>query len=433
MLVPAAGDQFERGDWTALGATVARSQVLAERLLGNQVPETIALARLAREHGALAASAFGAGFGGSVWALVDAQARAGFLDRWQNAYAAALSSASDRAPFFLSRPGPGARLVGSLAGGRNACTTHAEHAVTAEQQRSSPNHARTFLQIAGARRSAPPCSAAQRRGAGAGQAPHAGLGLCCAADGRSQVGFVGVGGQGARTSATCCACPAPASPRSATSCPSASRCAEVGRRGRPEGTGRLLARPARLRAALRHPGRRPRLQRDAVGMARPGLRRGDEERQARRHRGAGGDDARRLLAARRARREAPQALRDDGELQLRPFGDAGLQHGPAGPVRRGPARRGRLPARPARDQVRQSRRRPVAARVGVEGERQPLSDARPRPGRQLHGHQPRRSLRLPGLDERARPADCRIGRTSTSPRARRSAPRSSSSATSTSA
>ena len=43
-----------------------------------------------------------------------------------------------------------------------------------------------------------------------------------------------------------------------------------------------------------------------------------------------------------------EALRDDGELQLRPHGDDGLQHGPPGPVRRDPPRRGRLSARPAR-------------------------------------------------------------------------------------
>ena len=47
------------------------SQAEAETLLGNQVPETIALARAARELGAFAVVRFGAGFGGSVWALVD--------------------------------------------------------------------------------------------------------------------------------------------------------------------------------------------------------------------------------------------------------------------------------------------------------------------------------------------------------------------------
>ena len=45
-------------------------------------------------------------------------------------------------------------------------------------------------------------------------------------------------------------------------------------------------------------------------------------------------------------------------------------------------------------------RRAVAPRVGDEGERQPVSDARPRSGRQLPRHQSRRSLRLSRLDER---------------------------------
>ena len=63
----------------AFGDLVDRSQQLAERRLGNQVPETIELARSARELGARAASAFGAGFGGSVWALVS-RADAGFAN-----------------------------------------------------------------------------------------------------------------------------------------------------------------------------------------------------------------------------------------------------------------------------------------------------------------------------------------------------------------
>ena len=59
-------------------------------------------------------------------------------------------------------------------------------------------------------------------------------------------------------------------------------------------------------------------------MARADLPGGDETRQTRRHRGAGRDDRRRLLGARRSRREVREALRDDGELQLRPHGDAGV-------------------------------------------------------------------------------------------------------------
>ena len=46
------------------------------------------------------------------------------------------------------------------------------------------------------------------------------------------------------------------------------------------------------------------------------------------------------------------------------------------------------------------RGRAVAPRLGDEAERQPVSDARPRSGRQLPRHQSRRSLRLPRVDER---------------------------------
>jgi galactokinase len=111
VLVPGATGCIERGDGAALGVIAARSQALAESRLSNQVPQTAGLARLAREHGALAASAFGAGFGGSVWAVVDTQAAAGFLNRWQNAYRGAFPESSTAATFFLSRPGIAATLI----------------------------------------------------------------------------------------------------------------------------------------------------------------------------------------------------------------------------------------------------------------------------------------------------------------------------------
>jgi galactokinase len=105
-LVPTSADQLERGDLEGFGVTVARSQDLAGRLLRNQVPETEALVRTARELGAWAASAFGAGFGGSAWALVEQSRGRAFLDQWQNAYAAACPSVAARSRFFLTRPGP---------------------------------------------------------------------------------------------------------------------------------------------------------------------------------------------------------------------------------------------------------------------------------------------------------------------------------------
>jgi galactokinase len=105
-LVPAAAGQLEAGDLDGFGRTAARSQELAESLLRNQVPETETLVRTAREHGAWAASAFGAGFGGSVWALVDQADAHAFLDRWQNAYRTACPGASAHSQFFQTRPGP---------------------------------------------------------------------------------------------------------------------------------------------------------------------------------------------------------------------------------------------------------------------------------------------------------------------------------------
>lgn len=107
-LVPAAGTAFADGAWDALGALTERSQRAAEEWLGNQVPETSALVRSARELGAVAASSFGAGFGGSVWALVPATDAVDFANRWSVRYAEEHPSAATHAEFLVSRAGPGA-------------------------------------------------------------------------------------------------------------------------------------------------------------------------------------------------------------------------------------------------------------------------------------------------------------------------------------
>lgn len=92
-----AGEAMTRGDIDRVGALVDRSQANAEQLLGNQVPETIALARTARELGSRAASAFGAGFGGSVYALVRSSDAKEFLGRWAARYAEAFPHQIGRA------------------------------------------------------------------------------------------------------------------------------------------------------------------------------------------------------------------------------------------------------------------------------------------------------------------------------------------------
>ena len=107
-IVPAAGDALAVGDLPAFGRLVDLSQKLAEGYLGNQVPETVLLTRAARELGAVAASAFGAGFGGSVWALVRRDEAERFLAAWSARYREAFPSRAASASFFLSGAGPAA-------------------------------------------------------------------------------------------------------------------------------------------------------------------------------------------------------------------------------------------------------------------------------------------------------------------------------------
>ena len=107
-IIPAAVDTLAAGDLVAFGRHVDRSQQYAISHLGNQVPQTIFLARCARELGAVAGSAFGAGFGGSVWAMVRSDSASDFVREWKAAYRAKFPAAAARAEFFITGAGPGA-------------------------------------------------------------------------------------------------------------------------------------------------------------------------------------------------------------------------------------------------------------------------------------------------------------------------------------
>jgi len=104
VIVPGVADALATGDLARLGVLVDRSQSLAERVLRNQVPETVFLAREARSKGALAASAFGAGFGGAVWAMVARQNADEFLLRWRQGYERAFPARRARARWILTSP-----------------------------------------------------------------------------------------------------------------------------------------------------------------------------------------------------------------------------------------------------------------------------------------------------------------------------------------
>lgn len=107
-IIPAVVAALQASDLHAVGALVARSQQLAETTLANQVPETTHLVQSARTLGAVAASSFGAGFGGSVWALVATAEAAQFRAAWLDEYLGVYPQHQSRADAFVSAPGPAA-------------------------------------------------------------------------------------------------------------------------------------------------------------------------------------------------------------------------------------------------------------------------------------------------------------------------------------
>ena len=110
-IIPSVADALAHEDLAALGALVDRSQAGAEAGLRNQVAETIHLQRSARELGAVAASAFGAGFGGSVWAMVRQELSTGFLQDWIENYRKTFPAHAASARFLTTRLGAAANTV----------------------------------------------------------------------------------------------------------------------------------------------------------------------------------------------------------------------------------------------------------------------------------------------------------------------------------
>jgi len=104
-IIPAFADALAAGDLVSLGRSVDLSMRLATELLGNQIEETIWLAAAARDLDAVAASAFGAGFGGAVWALVPEDSVGDFLTRWSGGYLERFPEHRTEARFFSTAAG----------------------------------------------------------------------------------------------------------------------------------------------------------------------------------------------------------------------------------------------------------------------------------------------------------------------------------------
>ena len=104
-IIPGAAAALRRNDRECLGQMALASQRGAEAGLGNQIPETIDLVESAVRLGAVGASAFGAGFGGSVWAAVDSGHAEAFAREWEAGYRARFPDRT-AVQVHLTRPSP---------------------------------------------------------------------------------------------------------------------------------------------------------------------------------------------------------------------------------------------------------------------------------------------------------------------------------------
>ena len=104
-IIPATARALEDGELARVGELVAQSQRWAEEGLRNQTEETRWLVRAIRND-AVAASAFGAGFGGSVWALVPDERVDALMRSWRDRYLSAFPQHAARAEFFATTGGP---------------------------------------------------------------------------------------------------------------------------------------------------------------------------------------------------------------------------------------------------------------------------------------------------------------------------------------
>jgi galactokinase len=110
-LVPTAVRAAAGRDMAAFGRVITRSYVLGREALRNQVAATIHLAERAVELGAAGASPFGAGFGGSVYAVVAAGDADAFATAWREDYRQAFPAVAERAEFLAGAPAEGAHEV----------------------------------------------------------------------------------------------------------------------------------------------------------------------------------------------------------------------------------------------------------------------------------------------------------------------------------
>lgn len=109
--IPRAAAALEQGDLPGFGNLVDQSHFNSRLMLWNIIPEIDFLQQSARKLGAIAASGFGAGFGGSAYAIVRAADTESFMARWKIAYDGRFPAHRDRAIWLTTRLAGAAREV----------------------------------------------------------------------------------------------------------------------------------------------------------------------------------------------------------------------------------------------------------------------------------------------------------------------------------
>jgi galactokinase len=104
-IIPQVSELLRNDEIEKIGELIDLSHQNADKYLGNQVAETNFLQKSAREFGAVAASAFGAGFGGSVYALVKKSEAEDFMKEWRANYLQRFPQHTESSEFFVTSAG----------------------------------------------------------------------------------------------------------------------------------------------------------------------------------------------------------------------------------------------------------------------------------------------------------------------------------------
>jgi galactokinase len=108
--VPGAIEALKSHDLGRFGKLLSDSHRASKKDLWNIVPEIDYLAESACELGAAGASGFGAGFGGSIFAVTTADRAETLIEAWRARYQVRFPDRAKESDFFIAQPSPGIQV-----------------------------------------------------------------------------------------------------------------------------------------------------------------------------------------------------------------------------------------------------------------------------------------------------------------------------------